>query len=181
LYIVAALLKASAYDSLHEVFTSHYLRPKSERHGDENFENFGCFYGHSETLQAELAPQGKRLYSPAAELIKRQADREDVPFPSVIEAELLVLLMAFVSEDVRWFPQTLFYASQSEFPFFIRATQHRHFLKLAKITGIAETDVLREAVKQGQERLNVKVWYDFQMSFSSFWQRLNMDKLDSLK
>jgi len=86
---------------LHEIFTSHYLQPKTERYGEDKFGNFGCFYGYSDVLQSVLAPPGKRLYSPAAELIKRQADREDVPFTSVMEAELLVLLMAFGSTDVR--------------------------------------------------------------------------------
>jgi hypothetical protein len=181
LYIIATLLKTGSYNVLHEIFTSHYLRPKSERYGVENFDNFGCFYGHSDALQSELAPQGQRLYSPAAELIKRQADREDIPFSALMEAELLVLLMAFIIPDARWYPQTLHYRSQSEFPFFIRATQHKHFLKLATITGITDADALREAVKAGHERLNVNTWHDFMMAFQSFWAAMNMDKLDSLK
>jgi len=88
LYIVAALLKTNSFETLHEVFTSHYLRPVSERFSDQKFENFGCFYGYSEALQSTLAPQRQRLLSPAAELVKRQADRTDLPFSSVMEAEL---------------------------------------------------------------------------------------------
>jgi hypothetical protein len=87
LYSVAALLKTNAYNILHEILTSHYLLPKSDRSSDNKFTAFDCFYGYSDTLQAELAPAGKRLYSPAAELIKRQADREDLPFEAIIEAE----------------------------------------------------------------------------------------------
>jgi len=77
LYVIAALLKTGSYSVLHEIFTSHYLKPKSERYNNANFDNFGCFYGYSKTLQSVLAPEGKRLYSPAAELIKRQADRNE--------------------------------------------------------------------------------------------------------
>jgi hypothetical protein len=128
-----------------------------------------------------LAQQGQRLLSPAAELIKIQADREDLPFPAVIESELLVLLMAFVTPNVFWYPQTLFYRSQSEFPFFIRATQHKHFLRLAAITGIDDAEALREAVKEGLDRLNVKNWYDFHFFCDPFWDCMNMAKLDSLK
>jgi hypothetical protein len=89
--------------------------------------------------------------------------------------------MAFVVPDVHWYPQTLHYASQSEFPFFIRATQHKHFLKLGAITGILDADALREAVRAGQERMSVDQWSDFRLSYISFWHRLNMDKLDSLR
>jgi hypothetical protein len=181
LYIIAALLKTGAYSVLHEIFTSHYLRPKSERYSEDKFEGFGCFYGHSETLQSVLSPEGKRFYSPAAELIKRHADREDIPFAAIMEAELLVLLMAFVSPDVLWYPQTLHYRSHSEFPFFIRATQHKHFLELATITGIENADVLRNTVNAGHERLNVNRWHDFMMGFETFWTSMNMDRLDTLK
>jgi len=108
LYIIAALLKTMSYNVLHEIFTSYYLRPKSARYNDSSFDNFECFYGYSETLQSVLGSGRQKLYSPAAELIKRQADRDDLPFPAVIEAELLVLLLAFVTPDVTWFPQTLY-------------------------------------------------------------------------
>ncbi len=179
LYIIAALLKSGAYKILHEVFTSHYL---CLIHGEQKFDTFDCFYGYSKTLQSELAPEGKRLYSPAAELIKRQADRLDVPFESVIEAELLVLLMAFLIPNVRWYPQTLHYSSYGkEFLFFIRATRHKNFLKLAQITGINDVNQLREAVKEGHKRLGVDQWHDFHLQDRSFWSSMNMDNLDTLK
>jgi len=181
LYIVAALLKTNFYELLHEIFTSHYLRPNTERYNQEKFDDFGCFCGHSEALQSVLASPGRKLLSPAAELIKRHADREDIPFSRIIEAELVVLLMAFVSSDATWYPQTNLYGAESGFPFFIRATQHRHFLKLATITGIPDANVLRDAVKAGHERLAVNRWHDFHLVYSSFWDRMNMDKLDSIK
>jgi hypothetical protein len=181
LYIVAALLKTECFAALHEVFTSYYLRPETERYSNEKFERFGCFWGQSGALQAVLGTGDRRLFSPAAELMKRQADRQDLPFSAVVQAELLVFLMVLITSDVRWYPQTLFYASSSNFPFFVRATQHKHFLKLASITGISEADALRDAVKSGYERLGVNSWYDFAMSSDSFWNQMNMDKLDSLK
>ena len=158
MYIVTALLKTGSYKALHGIFTSHYLRPKSERYSNNAFDDFGSFYGSSEALQSVLAPERHRLYSPAAELIKRQADRADLTFPALIEAELVILLSAFVTPDVVWFPQTLYYKSGNDFPFFVRATQHRHFEKLATITGISNADALREAVKAGYERLGVNQW-----------------------
>lgn len=181
LYLVAALLRTGSYETLNEVLTSHYIRPKSERYGDAKLDDFGCFQGHSETLQQILAPPGRKLISPAAELIKRQADRQDLPFSSVMEAELLVLLMSFVLPDVRWDPQTLHYASQSEFPFFVRATRHRDFLKLSKVTGVQDADTLRKLAAEGYERRGVDRWYNFAMMTGTFWALMNMDKLDSLK
>ena len=165
----------------YEIFTTHYLIPTSERYGDRAFDAFHTFYAHSDTLQAVLAPEGQKLYSPAAEYINKNADREVLPFITILEADLLVLLMAFLDTTTRWFPQTLYYVSYAggDFPLFLRATQHKYFTKLAVITGVADADKLREMVKEGYERLRVNQWHNFH--FQNFWGMMNMDKLDTLK
>ena len=182
LYIITALLHAKDYKTLHEVFTSHYLRPQTEQHNDNKFECFDCFYGYSETLQSILAPEGRRLYSAAAELIKRQADREDLPFNDIIQAELLVLLMACITPDVVfWYPQTLHYKQHNkDFPFFIHATQHKGFKKLAIVTGIDDAETLRNTVKKGMDRLKINEWREFHF-YHNFWDMMNMKNLNTLK
>ena len=67
-----------------------------------------------------------------------------------------------------------------EFPFFIRAAQHKHFKHLATITGIAQADDLRAAVKAGQERLEAARWVNIHFR-SNFWTLMNMDHLDAIK
>lgn len=180
LYIVAALIKAGAFNTLHIILTCHYLLPETEVSGTNRLTTFDAFYGYSESLQI-LSSEGRKLYSPAAELIKRQADRTDLPLAAVIEAELLLLMMAFITDGVRWYPQTLHYSSRaSAFPFFVRAAQHRNFQKLAQVTGIESAEQLRAAVKAGHKRLNVDRWTDFWMQDRSFWHSMNMDQLDTL-
>jgi hypothetical protein len=180
LYVVAALLKSGSYCSLHRVLTSHYLLPETETSGASRFDRFDAFYGYSETLQI-LAAEGKRLYSPAAELIKRQADRTDLSFAAVMEAEVLILMMAFISDGSRWYPQTLHYSTRAgAFPFFLRASRHSDFQKLAIITGIGSGDELRAAVKVGHGKLGVDKWHDFWTTDRSFWGSMNMDGLDTL-
>ncbi|MGA7194154.1 MAG: SEFIR domain-containing protein [Anaerolineales bacterium] len=181
LYIIASLIKTQSFEVLNEIFTTNYLRPSSDRHGDRAFETFNAFYGHSDALQSVLAPQGKKLFSPAAEFIHRNADRADLPFKSILEAELLVLLMSFLNPDARWYPQTFYYAGYGDcvFPLFLRATQHKYFIKFAVITGIKDANELRERVKNGYEQRGVSQWYNF--DFQDFWGMMNLDKLDTLK
>ena len=182
LYIVSALLKCRAFGVLHDVFTRHYLQPAGAlRYSEGTFASFECFWTYSEALQV-LAPEGKKLLAPAAELIKRQADRADLPFESVMEAELLVLMMAFISPSVRhWYPGTLLYAQHHPFPFFLRATQHRGFRNLAAITGIDSSDNLRSAVDEGKERLGIQQWRDFWWVNRDFSESMNLANLDTIK
>ena len=181
LYIIASLLKTEAYLTLHHVFSSHYVIPEVDRHGDNYFEKFDCFYGHSKILNDALAPEGRVLFSPAAELIKRQADREDLPFDSLVEAEALILLMVFLVPDTNWYPGTLHYAGLARIlPFFLQATRHSGFRNLATITGIDTADALRTAASSGQERVGAKQWHNFRFS-RDFLGMMNLDRLDTLK
>lgn len=180
LYIIATLLKTRAFKDLNNVFTSHYIAPTTERYHGRKFVTFGDFYAYSEILNPILAPEGQNLLSPAAELLKQQANRADIPFSDLIQADLLTLLMASIAPDIRWYPQLMYYPSYSEgFLFFIRANQHKHFANLATITGIADADILREKVKEGFERLDVRNWHQF--FTQNFWTSMNMDNLDTIK
>jgi SEFIR domain len=181
LYIIAALLKVGAFKTIHEVFTSSYLRPESDRYNPDNrFVGIGAFWASSGAVSP---PDGRRYLSPAAEIIKRNATRTDLPFESVIEAELLIFLGCALDEHSRWYPQTLFYAGYEKvFPFFIRASQHKYFKKLSIITGIETADELRIKTKQGLERMRTDQWTDFSFQANvSFWNAMNMDKLDTVK
>jgi len=115
-------------------------------------------------------------------VVRRQADRADLPFASVVEAELLILLMSAIIPDARWYPGTLHYSdSNRESPFLLRCAQHKDFEKLAVVTGFKSAAELRVVVREGLSRLGVARWDKFFWSSNrDFWQRLNMDGLDTV-
>ena len=107
LYIIASLLKARAFKDLHNIFTSHYITPLTERYSDRQFMRFGGFWTHSKFLNSVLSTEGREYLSPAAEVVKRQANREDIPFADLIQADLLALLMCSVGKGASYL-STLF-------------------------------------------------------------------------
>lgn len=184
LYFVAALLKMQSYKILHEIYTTHYLISTTNGHSESLFEKFDSFHGHSEALQSVLAPEGRSLYSPAAELLKRHADRTDLPFSEIIQAELLTLLMSFIVPGTFWYPGTLHYHQYGfRHQFFIRAAQHKHFAKLAIVTGVDEVEVLRSKVTKGNGRMKPdgEIFFNFYAHGMNFLSLMNIDQWDSLK
>ena len=180
LYIIAALLKTRAFKDLKNVFTSHYIMSLTERGGDRKFVIFDDFYTYSDILNPILAPEGRKLHSPAAALLKQQANRKDIPFSDLIQADLLILLMAFITPDTRWYPQLMYYSDYGAvFPFFIRASQHKNFANVATITGIADADTLREKFREGYEQSGLG--QDRVFFRQNFWTAMNMDNLDTIK
>jgi hypothetical protein len=179
LYIVAALLKAHGYKELKNVFSSHFISPVTENYSEQHFKRFDDFYANSQILKGVLSAPGKQFLSPTAELIKRQATRDHLPFGDLIQADLLILLMALITPGTRWYPQLLLYADyNTPFPFFLKARQHKNFQKLAIITGIDTVDALHEAVKQGHQRLDVSRWHNFQRNWIG---AMNLNELDTIK
>ena len=185
LYFIAALLKTKSYGTLNQIYTTHYLLPGIERERDKHFEKFVSFWGYSTTLQSVLAPEGRNLLSPAAELLKRHADRHGFPFSEIMQAELLTLLMSLITPDIyfHWQPQSLHYSGHGDqYPFFVRAAQHQHFKKMAIITGIDNADELRSLVRDGHQN-----WGPSNLSYSPIsgmhftWSLMNADNWDTLR
>ena len=181
LYIVAALIVTKDFRSLNEVFTTHYLVPESDRYSEVMFSKFDCFYGYSMVLHEFLTDNGRRYHCPAAELIKRQADRQDIKFEAIMEAELVVLLMTFLTPDTYWYPGTLNYAPyMHKFPLFLKATRHKEFRQLAVLTGLDSVEELRESVRKGQESQQGMQMGNLRY-LGNFLGMMNLDNLDTLK
>ena len=182
IYVIASLLKTRAYNALGQLFSRSFLLPDTERNRHRQFMRFDGFWAHSITLNAVLSSQVREYLRPAAELIKREANREDIPFFDLIQADLLILLMSCITPGTIWYPQLMLYTEYvAEFPLFVRASRHEDFSNLAIITGISNADDLRREVMEGFKRLRIETWGDFESFFgNTFWMRMNMEKLDTI-
>lgn len=155
IYTTAALLKLKADRALREIFDHSYLRPPSSSYGDA-FCRFDHFCHNSNVLNGKLAPPGKRLFSPVAALIKKNADRSDVTYQQLMEADLLAFTAACVDDRARWFPNLLHYASTGEpFPLFLRAARQKDFGRLVAILGEDDVEKLKKRVGEGYQRMGI--------------------------
>ncbi len=184
LYLVASLLRAGRHDVLHEVFTTHYIRPESDRYGTDKFVRFDAFHGESMPLNQVLDGEGDTRYvSPAAELFNRQATRQDIRFRALIESELLVFLATVVDGDLWWYPGCLLYTEYGQVPdFFLRATRQGDFTKLGRVFGIEEAEELRRVVGEN--------WPQYAQRFSrsmhvrlptNLFEMMNIENLGTLR
>lgn len=180
IYVIATLLKISRYKLLNKLLTTSYLLPEYlATQVGKKFTDFTAFYGDSESLQI-LSPPNKRLNSPTGEFVKQHATRTDTPFKSLIEADLLAMLMALIQPKPFWHPNLAVYADyRKEFDFFVRATRHDDFKNLATITGISDAELLAKALNEGQTRLNTQQLYFH--THIDLRKLMNIDNLDTLR
>jgi hypothetical protein len=184
LYAVAVLMKVDRADLVHELLTIHYVLPDSEVRASRQLVTFEEFWTHSEVLENRNKRLQLNRTSPIADLMKERASRSDIPFREVMQAELVLLLVAALSEGGSWYPHTLVYAAGPtiRFPFFTRAARHKDFTRLSTITGISSGDEIRQRFKDGCKRLEINRWTSLVFyAHVSFWECMNMDALDTIK
>ena len=99
LYIVASLLKTGAFSDLQNLFTTHYILPTTKRTHNSQFMKFDEFYAYAGQLESVLTSNGSPFRSPTAELVRRQANRSDLPFSDLVQADLLTLLMSLITPN----------------------------------------------------------------------------------
>lgn len=174
-YVVAALLKTGAFKTLNAVLMGSYMMPAHSTRG-EKFESIGAFYAHTEKINSALTSENVKYHSQAIELIKRNADRSDITFAAIKEADALAYLATAI-RGLWWYPQTHWYWGYgSTAQFFVRATQHRHFLKLATILGVPTGDELRKQFAEQKEKTAQSGW----RGRNSFESLINLQNLDTV-
>ncbi|EQC0099958.1 toll/interleukin-1 receptor domain-containing protein, partial [Klebsiella michiganensis] len=180
LYILAALIKIEAFQQIYILLHTSYLLPDHLVSPGTEFANYSEFFVNSDFLQSKLAPENYRLHSPVAELVKLSATREDVSFDDLKQADLVALMISFISPGVYWYPQLLLYSAHYEkYPLFTRAIQHRGFKNIATITGVNDSELLVQKLTEGDAKRNTSNWHHFSFN-RNFLEQMNVNRLDSI-
>lgn len=180
LYAIAILIKLGKYQLIHNVLSARFLSGDKQLPPEHRLVSIDAFLGDSEALQAGFE-EDRKYYSPVAELMKRNADRSDVTFNDLFQADLLILFYTFCNDGIYWYPNTLHYANYGYRPeLFLRATQHQYFEYLAMIAGIKSAQEIKEKVEAGAARMN-NARFSYGRVGTDFRAMMNVQHLDSIK
>lgn len=119
--------------------------------------------------------------SPAGELMSRQAQRSDIKFLDIVEADFVIFFKSIVNGDGTWYPQLSHLKDRYlSFPLFAKAARWPDFACLAAIVG-KQPDA--EGAKQIQQ--TVKEALGKGGRIGDFWasdlmQPMNLDALCTL-
>lgn len=101
-YLVATLIKYDRFDLIHKLLLEKYYIYNDYMHQKEYCDFSTFYYAGNESINQAL---GKQYYSPAAELIRKNADNPELPFDKLVEADLLILLVVLANDSItRWYP-----------------------------------------------------------------------------
>ncbi|CAM8118920.1 SEFIR domain-containing protein [Klebsiella pneumoniae] len=178
LYSVAILIRLEKFQLIHSLLSARFL--SSDRHLplDQRLLTINAFLADSDTLQSGFEGDS-RFISPFAELIKRNADREDITFNDIKQADLLILFYSFCN-DIYWYPNTLNYTGYNYRPeLFIRAAQRHYFKQLEIVAGMNSVKDIKLKIKEGAERMG-GTGFRYGRMGTSLESMMNFEYLDSL-
>jgi hypothetical protein len=81
-----------------------------------------------------------------------------------------------------WYPHSLVFAGWSHrIPIFQKAAEHRHFLSLCKLLGVANTEDLVQKFQDGYKKHQIKQWWQLATIGTNWNALMNIEKLDTVK
>jgi len=159
LYTVAILIRYERFDFADRLLTTpYYVSTKANRGGDATT-SFAEFRDYMESFKNRDSKL-QRLSS-RADLLKQRAESSGFDFKWLMQADFVLYLRATLSDYIRWWPETLLYATHSYGPMemFARSRSASYYGQLSKLFGMVSVEDLKSHVtKLEGERKNLPHW-----------------------
>ena len=130
LYTIAACMKARRYSDARLLFDHHYVAPATfDSQKTESF-SFVRFDSYPESLEENCAQRGNtRRLSVAADLLVDRADRKDIRFADVLQADVVCCIASFRNgHSPQWYPRSLVFSNRvGKLELFARAVSDSGF------------------------------------------------------
>lgn len=148
LYATVVLIDNERFDlANHLLVTPYYMAGRSEA-GYNAIVDFRHFRQHGRSFQVRNQRLGSRRLSLRSDMLKERAASSGVPFNSLMQADFVLFMRAqrAYNDRLRWWPETLLYASYIYGPFekFSRSSSRSYFDRFKIVLDVETPDDVRE-------------------------------------
>ncbi|KPG75897.1 toll/interleukin-1 receptor domain-containing protein [Stenotrophomonas maltophilia] len=142
LYTIAILIRYERFDFANRLISTPYYVSSNAIRGRDATSNFSEFRDYMESFESR--DKKLRRVSSRADLLKQRADSSGFDFKWIMQADFVLYLRATLSDDyyVRWWPETLVYASHAYGPMemFARSRSTAYYGQVSKLLGSISSD-----------------------------------------
>ncbi|RPE81120.1 SEFIR domain-containing protein [Vulcaniibacterium tengchongense] len=152
LYAIAILIRYERFAFSDRLLATPYYVSSNANRGRDATATFSEFREYMESFQGRDKKLGR--LSSRADLLKQRADSSGFDFKWLLQADFVLYLRATLNDDyyVRWWPETLVYATRSYGPMeiFARSRSASYYREVSKILGGVSAEDLKAHVKELQ-------------------------------
>lgn len=161
LMTIAILIRYERFGFADRLLATPYYVSANAQRGRDATATFTEFRSYMESFRSR--DSRLRRLSSRADLLKQRAESSGFDFRSMMQADFILYLRATFNDDsyVRWWPDTLVYATHSYGPMevFARSRSASYYAQASKLLGGVSADELRAHVAKLQvERDDVPRW-----------------------
>lgn len=161
LHAIAILIRYERFAFVDRLLTTPYYVITNANRGREATTTFAEFRPYMESFKGRDSKL--RRLSSRADLLKQRADSCGFDFKGLMQADFILYLRATLSDDyyIRWWPETLVYATHSYGPMevFARSRSASYFAQVSKLLGgISADDLKAHVAKLQADRDDVPRW-----------------------
>lgn len=161
LYTIAILIRYERFDFADRLLATPYYVSTNANRGKDATTSFTEFRDYMESFKSRS--QKLHRLSSRADLLKQRAESSGFDFKWLMQADFALYLRATLNNDyyVRWWPETLLYATNSYGPMevFARSRSASYYEQASKILGMVSADDLKVHVaKLESDRQQVPNW-----------------------
>lgn len=161
LYAVAILIRYERFDFADRLLTTPYYVSTNVNRGKDATTTFAEFRDYMESFEHRRRKL-KRLSS-RADLLKQRAESSGFDFKWLMQADYVLYLRATLNNDyyVRWWPETLVYATNSYGPMeiFARSKSTSYYEEVSKILGrVSAGDLKAHVAKLQSDSPEIPTW-----------------------
>jgi hypothetical protein len=178
LYVVASGLKARRFNGTRRLLDHRFVAANMENCGRLEAFRYESFNGDASSLDGKCAERGNsRRLSVMADLVHDRADRRDIKFSDLIQADAVCFLASFRSDRYfGWFPRTFVYAHKvGALELFVRAVNEAGLSPLKTLLAIKAPE---ELLKMFRSEQVASLWRSRELGHQYFNGELfNLDEL----
>ncbi|KLJ00826.1 TIR domain-containing protein [Luteimonas sp. FCS-9] len=160
LHTVAILIRYERFALVDRLLATPYYVSTSASRGREATTTFAEFRSYMESFKGRDNKLGR--LSSRADLLKQRAELSGFDFKGLMQADFVLYLRATLNHDyyVRWWPETLVYATHSYGPMevFARSRSASYYAQVSKLLGGLPADDLKAHVAKQYERDDIPRW-----------------------
>jgi hypothetical protein len=161
LHAIAILIRYERFAFADRLLATPYYVSTNATRGRDATTTFAEFCDYMESFKSR--DRKLRRLSSRADLLKQRAELSGFDFRGLMQADFVLYLRATLNDDyyVRWWPETLVYATHSYGPMevFARSRSTSYFAQVSKLLGGVSADSLKEHLAKLQgERNDLPSW-----------------------
>lgn len=161
LHAIAILIRYERFSFADRLLATPYYVSSNANRGRDATTTFAEFRDFIESFRAR--DKKLRRLSSRADLLKQRAESSGFDFKWLLQADFVLYLRATLNDDyyVRWWPETLVYATHSYGPMeiFARSRSASYFREVSKVLGgISADDLKAHVTKLQADRQELPNW-----------------------